>query len=248
MYGKIFDSMYEGTLYGHWQAIVTLQQMIVLSDASGTVDMTPQAMSARTSIPLKIILKGIEDLSAPDPQSRTPGEDGRRIVLIDEHRPWGWVLVNHDKYQKLKSMEEKREADRIRIAEKRKNNKNNDVADVSQPVADVVNVAHADADADADADANLKSKAFTPQAALRDVDPKIVSDWLKVRKEKKAATTETAIAGVRREAEKAGLTMQEAVKLCCENSWAGFKASWDWKGKGNGGVPDYSEVMARIKD
>ena len=123
MYGKIFDSMYEGTLYGHWQAIVTLQQMIVLCDSAGVVDMTPQAMSARTSIPLEIITKGIEVLSQADPYSRTPGEDGRRITLIDSHRPWGWVLVNHAKYQKLKSVKEKQEADRARIAEKRKSTK-----------------------------------------------------------------------------------------------------------------------------
>ena len=44
MYGKVFDSMYEGTLYGHWQSIVTLQQMLVLCNSEGVVDMTPQAI------------------------------------------------------------------------------------------------------------------------------------------------------------------------------------------------------------
>ena len=111
--------MYEGTLYGHWQAIVTLQQMLVLCDSSGVIDMTPQAISARTSIPLEIIIKGIEVLSSPDPYSRTPGEDGRRISTIDATRPWGWFIVNHRKYQLLKSREEKLEADRLRIAAKR---------------------------------------------------------------------------------------------------------------------------------
>lgn len=79
-----------------------------------------------------------------------------------------------------------------------------------------------------------KSKTFAPQAVLTDVEPQLVEDWLKVRKEKKAATTETAINGVRREATKAGLSMQEAVRLCCENSWAGFKASWPRDGNGSG--------------
>ena len=128
MYGKIFDSIYEGTLYGHWEAIVTFQQMIVLCDSKGVVDMTPQAMSARTSIPLEIILKGIEVLSKPDPFSRSPGEDGRRIILMDDHRPWGWTLVNHAKYLALKTLKEKQEADRVRIAEKRNAKKNKDVA------------------------------------------------------------------------------------------------------------------------
>lgn len=143
MYGKVFDSIYDGTLYGHWQAIVTMQQLIVLANADGVVDMTPQAISARTSIPLEIITKGLEVLAKPDPYTRTPGEEGRRIVLIDSHRPWGWQLVNYGKYMRLRNMAEKREADRARISEKRKKNK--DVAIGSQNVA---NVAHVYVDVD----------------------------------------------------------------------------------------------------
>lgn len=115
MYGKIFDSMYEGTLYGHWEAIVTLQQMIVLCDADGIVDMTPQAIAARTSIPLEIIQKGIQVLSEPDPYSRTPGAEGRRIELIDGHRPWGWHLINHEKYKRMQDADTIRQQTRDRV-------------------------------------------------------------------------------------------------------------------------------------
>lgn len=145
MYGKVFDSIYDGTLYGHWEAIVAFQQFIVLATPEGIVDMTPQAIAARTSIPLEIIQKGIKILEQPDPYTRTPGEEGRRIILLDSHRPWGWRIVNHGKYARLRNMEQKREADRVRIAEKRKQNR--DVAIVSQPVA---NVAHSDSDSDSD--------------------------------------------------------------------------------------------------
>ena len=131
--------IYDGTLYGHWEAIVTMQQLIVLATPDGVVEMTPQAIAARTSIPFDIIEKGLKVLSQPDPYSRTPGEDGKRIVLMDESRPWGWRLVNHGKYVRLRNMAQKREADRARIAEKRSVNKN--VAIESQPVA---NVAHSD--------------------------------------------------------------------------------------------------------
>ena len=145
MYGKIFDSIYDGTLYGHWQAIVTMQQFIVLATPDGVVDMTPQAIAARTSIPFDIIQAGIAVLAAPDPYTRTPGEEGRRIVLLDEHRPWGWRIVNHGKYTKLRNMKQKREADRERIAGKR--NQNKSVATESHPVA---NVAHSDSDSNTD--------------------------------------------------------------------------------------------------
>jgi hypothetical protein len=83
VYGKVFDSIYDGTLYGNWEAIATFQQLIVLANADGIVDMTPQAIAARTSFPLDLIQRGIKFLEAPDPYSRTPGDEGRRIALID---------------------------------------------------------------------------------------------------------------------------------------------------------------------
>lgn len=153
MYGKIFDSIYKGTLYGQWEAIVTLQQLVTLCDSQGVIDMTPQAIAATTSIPLNIINKGLKVLQDPDPFSRTPGEEGRRIVLIDDHRPWGWFIVNHKKYRDMASYEEKKLADKIRIAEKRKAAKNKGVAScrkLSQAVEKVANVAYTNADTNAD--------------------------------------------------------------------------------------------------
>lgn len=172
--------MYGGTLYGHWEAIVTMQQFIVLSNADGIVDMTPEAIAGRTTIPLKIIKKGIEFLEKADPYTRTPGEDGRRIVLMDDHRPWGWKLVNHWKYKALRNMEEKREADRTRISEKRKQNK--DVAIVSQVSP---NVAHADAYADTKKQGAVALPDWLPHEAW--------DAWLEVRKKSRAPNTTRAL-------------------------------------------------------
>ena len=142
MYGKIFESMYEGTLYGQWEAIVTMQQLIVIANEDGVVDMTPPHISGKTSIPLDIIEKGLEILSAPDKYSRTPGSDGTRIALLDDHRPWGWYIVNYKKYRDMVRREDKKEADRIRMANKRNSNTINDVADSRIESHDVAKVAH----------------------------------------------------------------------------------------------------------
>jgi len=133
MYGKIFATMYDGSIYGKWQAIVTFQQMIALADKDGVVDMTAQALSARTSIPLEIIEKGIADLEAPDKVSRTPDEDGRRIVLLDEHRPWGWRITNYQKYREIRTAEERREYHR-QYWHKRKDKLNN--TQQTQPIVE----------------------------------------------------------------------------------------------------------------
>ena len=51
-------------------------------------------------------------------------------------------------------------------------------------------------------------------------------DFLEVRKAKNLPITETALEGIKREAAKAGLTMQAAITICCERGWGGFNASW----------------------
>ncbi|CAE6713286.1 hypothetical protein R75461_01161 [Paraburkholderia nemoris] len=58
------------------------------------------------------------------------------------------------------------------------------------------------------------------------VEQKIASDWLALRKAKKLAPTETAFAGVLRQAERAGISMNDAVQTCCIRGWGGFEAAW----------------------
>lgn len=62
------------------------------------------------------------------------------------------------------------------------------------------------------------------------VTDSVWQDWLKLRKAKKAAVTQTPIDGIQREADKAGVSLQTALETCCERGWAGFKAGWlhDW--------------------
>lgn len=111
MYGKLFTQMYDGTLAtkGPWQAMVTFQQFVILADKAGHVDMTAEAISRRTTIPLEIIKIGIASLEQDDAESRTPAEDGKRIVLLSADRTWGWRIVNYEHYRKIRSQEERRE-------------------------------------------------------------------------------------------------------------------------------------------
>jgi hypothetical protein len=111
MYAKIFTQIYDGTLCtrGPWQALVTFQQLLVLADQDGNVDMTAEAIARRTTIPAEIIRIGIEALMLPDPESRTPTEEGRRIVPLSEGRTWGWHVVNYEHYRRLKREEDRRD-------------------------------------------------------------------------------------------------------------------------------------------
>lgn len=157
MYGKMYRQMYHGTLAttGPWQALVTFQQFIVLADKDGIVDMTPESISRETTIPLEIIRAGIAALELADPDSRTPDEDGRRIVRLNETRSWGWRIVNYAHYRNLRTEEDRREYHR-QYWHKRKLNK-------TQPTqTDSSHSTHAEANAEA----NAKTRRKVPSEPL----------------------------------------------------------------------------------
>ena len=58
------------------------------------------------------------------------------------------------------------------------------------------------------------------------VSPQVAEDWLKVRKTKKAANTETAFKRIQEEIELSGLSADECITIAVERSWQGFKAEW----------------------
>jgi len=59
-----------------------------------------------------------------------------------------------------------------------------------------------------------------------DVDEQVWADFLRHRKTKRAELTATALSGLRREASRAGITLQAALETCCQRGWTGFKADW----------------------
>lgn len=55
----------------------------------------------------------------------------------------------------------------------------------------------------------------------------LLADFLSLRKAKRVGPlTATAIAGIQREADKAGISLIDAVTACCEFGWASFNAGW----------------------
>ena len=56
-------------------------------------------LSGVTGLATADIIECMKRFCAPDPYSRTQIENGARLTLIDAHRDWGWIIVNHAKYR-----------------------------------------------------------------------------------------------------------------------------------------------------
>lgn len=58
----------------------------------------------------------------------------------------------------------------------------------------------------------------------------LADDFIVLRKAKKAPITETALKGYQSEADKAGISVCEAVAIAIKRNWQGFNADWNWQG------------------
>lgn len=122
VYGKIFAQIFDSSIAEDYQLRLVFQDMIILADINGVVDMTVESLSRRTNVPIEIVRKAITELELPDSKSRTPEHQGARIKRLDEHRDWGWMILNYETFRKIASAEQRREktAERVRNFKARK--------------------------------------------------------------------------------------------------------------------------------
>lgn len=105
VYAKVFKSMWQGTLGNSWEGWATFVYLLAHCDRAGLVDMTPEAISRGSSLPMEVVRRGLEILEAPDPSSRSTDLEGRRLERIDPSREWGWRIVNYEHYRTLRDSE-----------------------------------------------------------------------------------------------------------------------------------------------
>lgn len=65
-------------------------------------------------------------------------------------------------------------------------------------------------------------KRVTPEGVLQNV----WDDFLQLRKGKRSAVTDTVMRGIEKEAQKAGISLNDALEHCCISGWQSFNAEW----------------------
>jgi hypothetical protein len=68
----------------------------------------------------------------------------------------------------------------------------------------------------------IKTEAIRPI----DISESVWDDFIAIRNKVKKPFTETALKIIQREAQKAGLTLEQALETCCARGWQGFEAAW----------------------
>jgi hypothetical protein len=98
-YTPLFDTLTKGTLCGRWPDIGLWPIVLSMSDRHGVIDATPAYIAGVTGLGIGDVEACMKRFCEPDPYSRSQDAGGARLVLLDEHRDWGWQVVNHAKYR-----------------------------------------------------------------------------------------------------------------------------------------------------
>lgn len=119
MYAKVFAQIFDSSLAEDYTTRHVFMDLLVLADPEGHVDMTFEAIARRTNVPVKIIRDSIRKLCKSDVNSRSIEEEGKRLILIDKHRSWGWQIVNFKSYRSMKNEVGRREYMRLYMQNRR---------------------------------------------------------------------------------------------------------------------------------
>lgn len=115
-YTKLFSSLITSTIWREPDHVrIVWITMLALADKNGEVQGSIPGLSDMARVSLKDCQDALLALESPDEWSRTKDHEGKRIETIDG----GWMVLNHPKYRRIMSADERREYNRLKKAEQR---------------------------------------------------------------------------------------------------------------------------------
>ena len=95
-YSKLFSSIVTSSIWSEDDKTLRVWfAMLALTDARGNVEGSVPGFAHVARVTIPEMEHAIERLSSPDPYSRTPDNEGRRVEVV----PGGWVILNYCAYR-----------------------------------------------------------------------------------------------------------------------------------------------------
>lgn len=104
LYARVFLQILDSSIAEDFTTRHVFEDLLKLCDhKTGIIDMTRQALSRRLNCPMEVLNNALTKLESPDPNSRDGEFEGRRLERLDEHRDWGWKILNWVKYEAVRT-------------------------------------------------------------------------------------------------------------------------------------------------
>lgn len=125
MYGKIYESMFYGSMRGSGGAFFAIWSYIIShmkpdGNHGMKVEINPEVIAFLIGEPESVVKEKIALMCAPDPKSRSKEEEGRKLRSLGEYT---YLVINGAAYNKIRNDVERREYNRVKQAEHRARDK-----------------------------------------------------------------------------------------------------------------------------
>ena len=126
MYGKLFSSLYEGSMVGSGAHVFAVWGYCIANadPDEHTVRLNPALLSAVLGEPIERVKDAIEFLSSPDAESHCSDEEGKRLLNTAGME---YLLVTHEYYRDIKTSADHKEYMRKYMRDYRNKQKQSDL-------------------------------------------------------------------------------------------------------------------------
>jgi hypothetical protein len=116
MYGKTYESMYDGSMIGSGIHVFAVWNYVITKARGGIVEVNPKLLAFTLGGTEKQITDALMFLQKPDTNSRSKDEGGRRLVKEGQFQ---YRIVNWERYAVIKNAVDRREYNRVWMQEDR---------------------------------------------------------------------------------------------------------------------------------
>lgn len=217
---KLFASITESTIWVEPHPVrITWITMLAMADRKGRVFGSIPGLANRARVTVDECEDAINRFLSPDKYSRTPDNEGRRIVGIDG----GWQLLNHAKYRAIQDDETIRETKRKWAEKHRESIKVDKIDNGRQPKI------QAEAEAEAEAIKPKPAVASLPES----ISPETWELFKKHRGKKFTVNAQNLMLKQLEALQAEGQDPNKLMETSIANGWQGVFADKQ-KGKANG--------------
>ncbi len=162
-FGKLFSTFFDSSIMDEdLETRYLFMSMLALATAKGEVDISIGSLARRVGLQAAAVRQAIDRLEAPDPESRSVAEDGRRLMRLDSHRSWGWLIVNYAAFRKARGEDERREYQASWIRDKREKERSDSGDQDLSTTVDHSRPQSTNAEAEAEADKRERAPSTHP--------------------------------------------------------------------------------------
>lgn len=172
-YTKLFNSIITSTIWSEDdQTRIVWITFLAIADKHGEVQGSVPGIARLAGVSVDSARVAIDKFLAPDPDSRTKDDEGRRIEVIEG----GWLLLNYAKYREMASDADRAEKSAIRQKRFREKRKRNAIV---TPESHQIPQAEAEAEADTKTTSlPLAHPALPPKVAPKRAPSETDEEWI----------------------------------------------------------------------